>query len=510
MGSPIIVEDIEDIHSSPSLPSSLKHTLNEVPSPSAVSLGPFRLGKKKSRDRTLNRAKITIAESIDPNPSQNQKRLKKSQSTPPTSPTKAEPEASQNLNLTRPREIIEDLTEFERTFEEEFTGENSPLESQQSSEPSEVKTLDEAELKKLPRFYSIKNKVLAILDPEDKFSFHGKLRIRVLYGAVKIYGFLLNPSTTRVPLEIYSPRAYSAIAIEATESDVRDRDIKSIWTTLAESDFDRELVDRFRDDTHDLEDGWAIIELQDFENNLTNFLLNWCPHRLFPRVADHSNHSWRDARRAEVVLQANLRSIDPCKQLAIGSRGVDDLADGICYDWDTKFSCRTVIAGGKGVGKSTTARYIVNKLLGHTKAVAFMDLDPGQAEFTPAGCISLSIIDKPILGPNFTHLRTPYHQIYIGTSDVTRSLTCYVDGIERLVERANKDPKLVNLPLVVNTMGFCKGIGWDIISYTIKIVAPTDVVQIVSKRSKNNFDDNLSRQVIDLQVNLGIKIGEFF
>lgn len=65
-----------------------------------------------------------------------------------------------------------------------------------------------------------------------------------------------------------------------------------------------------------------------------------------------------------------------------------------------------VICGGKSAGKSTFLRYYVNKLLAQGP-ILVIDLDPGQCEFTVAGNVSATVVTEPLLGPNFTHLRTP-------------------------------------------------------------------------------------------------------
>ena len=41
--------------------------------------------------------------------------------------------------------------------------------------------------------------------------------------------------------------------------------------------------------------------------------------------------------------------------------------------------------GGKGVGKSTFLKYVTNRLLTLVGPVLYVDLDPGQAEFTLPG-----------------------------------------------------------------------------------------------------------------------------
>jgi len=53
-----------------------------------------------------------------------------------------------------------------------------------------------------------------------------------------------------------------------------------------------------------------------------------------------------------------------------------------------KESIRLLLCGGKGVGKSTVLRYTVNRLLKECQTILVVDFDPGQPEFTPAGCIS--------------------------------------------------------------------------------------------------------------------------
>jgi len=69
---------------------------------------------------------------------------------------------------------------------------------------------------------------------------------------------------------------------------------------------------------------------------------------------------------------------------------------------------KVTLLGGKGVGKSTFSRWIVNRFLsGTAQSVLYIDLDPGQAEFTPPGLVSITEVKNFILGPNFSHLEVP-------------------------------------------------------------------------------------------------------
>ncbi|XP_043279847.1 polynucleotide 5'-hydroxyl-kinase NOL9 [Venturia canescens] len=495
MGRPIVVEDTTEQLSTVPLP--LSYRLPEQSSVASVYRGPFNIQKKVKAEQIQKKVCIVTTECIKPNEKpdknmQNSELIEKPE-------TRMEVEHSTVLKNNSSSCVplsIENSKSAQSKTSQSITDSIVPY-SQKPEQRSEVE--EQMNTKQLPRFYSFRNKVLVIMETDCKFSFHGKLKLRVLWGAIRVYGYSVSSESRKSTLSIYSPRAYSPVAIEAIETEMMDKGISNIWKILEEDCEDPKLAKSLQSDVKAVEEGWAVLLLENFDNSLTNFLSMNFPHHLFPRVDDPSNLSWRDSRRAEVVLQANLRFGISYDKIVIDSRGIDDVADAICYDWETKENSRTVIAGGKGVGKSTMARYLVNKLLATSESVIFLDLDLGQTEFTPAACLSITIVDEPLLGPNFTHLKIPYFQFYLGSVDVTRCLEQYVDGVKKLVELLNEDSKLSHRPIVINTMGFCKGIGADLINYILKILLPTDVIQILSKRSKNNFNDTLSRQVIDRQ-----------
>lgn len=66
-----------------------------------------------------------------------------------------------------------------------------------------------------------------------------------------------------------------------------------------------------------------------------------------------------------------------------------------------------VLCGGKGVGKSTLLRFLVNRCLKKWPKILVLDFDPGQSEFTVMGCLSAALVQQPLLGPNFSHLIEP-------------------------------------------------------------------------------------------------------
>ncbi|KYN07162.1 Polynucleotide 5'-hydroxyl-kinase NOL9 [Cyphomyrmex costatus] len=103
------------------------------------------------------------------------------------------------------------------------------------------------------------------------------------------------------------------------------------------------------------------------------------------------------------------------------------------------------------------------------------------------------------MGPNFTHLKTPIYQLFIDDVNVTRCITRYLEGIKMLIKKLKECPILSRLPIVVNTMGFPKSLGWNIVIFTIKLIRPSIILQIMSSKKKNNYDDILSAEVVNKQ-----------
>ena len=68
---------------------------------------------------------------------------------------------------------------------------------------------------------------------------------------------------------------------------------------------------------------------------------------------------------------------------------LNNLSDGDVDGCPVVFVC-----GHRKVGKSTFSRFLVNGLLNTRKVVDFIDLDPGQCEFTPAGFVSRKIFNS--------------------------------------------------------------------------------------------------------------------
>ncbi|KAI6004312.1 hypothetical protein EDD15DRAFT_2192181 [Pisolithus albus] len=151
-----------------------------------------------------------------------------------------------------------------------------------------------------------------------------------------------------------------------------------------------------------------------------------------------------------------------------------------------------VVKGPKKSGKSTFSRTLLNRLLNCYRRVAFLECDVGQSEFTPGGMVALSIIESHVFGPPFTHPTLPYRAQYIGSSTPRANPSYYLSAIKTLLETyrleihvptfadtsTSNDDRIEDvIPLVVNTMGWTKGLGADLNARIEELVEPSHVFE---------------------------------
>ena len=143
----------------------------------------------------------------------------------------------------------------------------------------------------------------------------------------------------------------------------------------------------------------------------------------------------------------------------------------------TTKSTSICITGGRNVGKSTFAQITVNNLLKTWKQVAYLDCDINKPEFTMSGIVSLVLLDKPILGPSFTHQIIDLKDscsFYLGSTSSLKDPDAYLEAIIRLHEYWKTNH--ADTPLIINTMGWIKGLGFDLLTHFINIVDPSFVL----------------------------------
>lgn len=150
---------------------------------------------------------------------------------------------------------------------------------------------------------------------------------------------------------------------------------------------------------------------------------------------------------------------------------------------------RVIVIGGKNSGKSTLLRLLLQRFLhgdSTTDSVQYLDLDPGQPEYSKPECISLSKVDRACaLGQHFCQASVDtIAQHYIGTPSPQDFPNEYLVKVDKLIESFDEEnfmgATLVNLP------GWIKGFGIQILNRVISGFKPTHVVFLESAFKKSS------------------------
>ncbi|CAL5050719.1 unnamed protein product [Urochloa decumbens] len=153
-----------------------------------------------------------------------------------------------------------------------------------------------------------------------------------------------------------------------------------------------------------------------------------------------------------------------------------------------------VVCGPKNSGKSTFSRILLNALLPRHGKVGYLDTDVGQPEFAPPGCLSFHVVDEAItdlLNPN---LREAERCCFFGDTSSKRDPEAYLNCLFQLYDyfvgkyRCNEKEML---PLIVNTPGWVKGAGFDMLVEMLRYICPTIVVQIRITMESKNLPDGM-------------------
>ena len=194
-------------------------------------------------------------------------------------------------------------------------------------------------------------------------------------------------------------------------------------------------------------------------------------------------------------------------------------------------SMATIIVGRPNTGKSTLGLHLANSLLQRGGHVAFLDLDPGQCEFTPPGFVSLVLlapplagahasradstgpiahlpaVPGPVVGSAHTHLtgvygsELPVLSFFVGATSPESDPTAYRTAVDSLVGRyfelAQAQAGFGGLPLVVNTMGWIRGLGLELLAAAAASIRPRLVLSLTRKPDSDDAEASGGRRVID-------------
>ncbi|RLN98742.1 hypothetical protein BBJ28_00005347 [Nothophytophthora sp. Chile5] len=225
-----------------------------------------------------------------------------------------------------------------------------------------------------------------------------------------------------------------------------------------------------------------------------------------PAGTDELHHDWKTPERvlAEFAVVDSFRILhltEPWQ--ATVDRLVANLLAGPESSGSPLGPQKIIVCGAKGVGKSTFCRYVVNRLLAHFGTVAFLDTDLGQSELTPPGLVSLHALTTPLLGPGFSQAKNPLRSFFCGGSNPGNDPLYYMKAVKSLLRlyetKWGRYPSVGGgsssptrrqrlVPLVINTDGWIKSMGHDLLCSVIQESDPNHVVQLLAVTKNKQFD----------------------
>uniref|UniRef100_A0A8D0FBC8 Polynucleotide 5'-hydroxyl-kinase NOL9 n=1 Tax=Strix occidentalis caurina TaxID=311401 RepID=A0A8D0FBC8_STROC len=301
--------------------------------------------------------------------------------------------------------------------------------------------------------------------PAAALTFTGKCRLRCLYGAVRLLGFAVASHQPGLP--VFSPATHCALTLEALPADrppaadLRQLRAAARAAMRAHSVQARvKVMARFSPEC-------AVVLLEHLDTPVTRFLLSHPPlSRLFEPQVRPRGHA--------VLASVGIVKCSPDRGLLVSESmfvALEELIQACCAE-DEGVPV-ILVCGPKNTGKSTFNRYLINLLLNRLPSVEYMECDIGQTEFTPPGCVSLSNVTEPILGPPFTHQQTPRKMVYYGQTSCEQDTERYLDVVKCVFSSYKKE-----VPLVINTMGWVKGEGLLLLIDIIRLLLPSHIVQM--------------------------------
>ncbi|OQR94587.1 hypothetical protein ACHHYP_01124 [Achlya hypogyna] len=339
----------------------------------------------------------------------------------------------------------------------------------------------------------------------------GMVHIRVFQGHVVSCGFTFPPG---VYYDLYSPRWSNLATLVASTSPTASlyhapcTDLtRQRWTIHHPSD-PLDVADEAAADAiaKDMAARFPVVivlrAMRLTYGNLASYFDGQTPVVRLPgfkfiRYASAPSAEAPPKKRAKVAsavvhdgeaLFASLSSLEPniVRELLFPASW-HTMANTVLASFQTAVAARKVlVCGAKGVGKSTCTQFLVNRLLSAHRVVAYIDTDVGQPELCAPGVLSLHYVTEPLLGPGFTHLQPPFRSYYFGFSSPKADPTMYMQAIGTLLAAYTaKDP---TIPLVINTDGWIKSMGHDLLHSILDCAAPQHVVQVVAMTKAKSFD----------------------
>ncbi|KAL1506236.1 hypothetical protein ABEB36_005633 [Hypothenemus hampei] len=291
--------------------------------------------------------------------------------------------------------------------------------------------------------------------------FYGLCSMKVLHGEVEILGASLNKTSSNQ--NIYSPRGTALLYLRNRCREFQNNSInlKHLIST--------EFLDEDQEDLT-FNEHCAIVLCKELNPPYINFIENHIAQKIFPDVEP----------RIDFDLFGSFNKIQISEKWFEIIENINE-------------NSTVVICGGKGVGKSTFLRFAINVILNKFKKIRMFDLDSGQSEFCPPGCLSIVDVDQYVFGPNYTHLQAP-KKMTLSHVNIGSDMKSYLKSVNSIIGSINR---IEPLPILINFSGFTQGFGLDIAISILRTLQPSQIIEIKSKIPNKNYKIDLTSQNVN-------------
>ncbi|GAA5964517.1 hypothetical protein JCM21900_000626 [Sporobolomyces salmonicolor] len=357
--------------------------------------------------------------------------------------------------------------------------------------------------------------VLYALRAGDDLVIHGAFDLTLVYGSVTVLGATLSASPAGQQLPVLSPIATHSIFSPSSHP---LPPIAALPSAVSSDPTAR--LDLPNGSSLDLSLYAAVLLVTDHQTGIEGIELPLksgglgCASGMFPAPAARRSTGNAEAGTTWRLIIEPVPALALMRELEPWSAALSSFAPLVSAVEENASSIDpgrlvVMVEGPKRAGKSTFARTLMNRLLDRYEAVAYLDTDLGQPEFSVPGFLSLNVVRKPLLGPSFTHLAFPVSSHYFGSASPASDPSGYLAAISSLLStysleveyplldepvpsfsrRRHHGAQAATLkssgkirervPLVVNTQGWVKGLGADLLAKLKAESQPTHVCSFV-------------------------------
>lgn len=322
------------------------------------------------------------------------------------------------------------------------------------------------------------------LKPNQNLLIRGQFELEVQRGAIMVNHCIYYSSRER--LKFVSPICNALPLIKATQV----RDISKVKDN------------RTNENQHLFSSDYkSVIKCYHLNSGLEK-VGNFAPlcKNLFWNLDNLTNEELRSLNTFEMGFSLSFTPVlTPTNQVSVLSHSqYDQFLKSITQLSQSNELLKILIIGGKNSGKSTLLNLSLQSLLHDTQdtTVNILDIDPGQTYVSPPDSISLSKTSKFIHGSSHMALHTANlsQQVshYVGFTSPKDQPLRFNSLLQDLMNKYTNDGELKNEALLINTPGWVKGYGVNLMRVIMEKIRPTHVVYLhpASSTGRQELEDD--------------------